>query len=94
MYVHVFVCLIHSDETFKPNIPMVPNLLNSNHENEMPEAESSHQISTTKEALYMTPDIGNKKPQQPLESAPQKVRYVHYSVRTYVCMYVCMYVCI
>ena len=41
--------------------------LDANHEHGKPETESSHQSTSTVEALYMTSDIGNKK--------PQKVRY-------------------
>ena len=43
---------------------MVPNPLNANHNHEKPKAETSHQIPTTAEALYMTSDVGNKKPPQ------------------------------
>ena len=84
VYICVCVCLIHSDKTLNANIPMVTNHLNSNHENEKPEAELPHQISTTEEALYMTSNIGNKKLQQPLKSAPQKVRYVRMYITVYV----------
>ena len=79
MAICMCVYVIHSDETLNANIPMIPNPLNSNHKNEKPEAKLSHQISTTEEALYMTTNIGNEKPQQPLKSAPQKVRYSLYS---------------
>ena len=61
---------------------MVTNPLNSNHEKS--EAELSHQISTTEEALYMTSNIGNEKPQQPLKSALQKVRYVRMYITVYI----------
>ena len=67
--------------------------LNPLNANDKPEAESSHQISTTTEVLYMTSDMGNKKltPYKPTESAPQNVRYI----ATYVlCTYVMiMYLC-
>ena len=48
--------------------------------NDKSEVDSSHQ---TIEGLYMTSDIGNKKPPpyKPIESAPQNVRYI--------AMYVC-----
>ena len=62
---------------------MVTNPLNSNHEDEKFEVELYHQISTTEEALYMTSNIGNEKPQQPLKSTPQKVRYLFTSQCTY-----------
>ena len=58
---------------------MVPNPLDTNHEHDKPGPEPSHQISTTVEGLYMTSDIGNKKPPHlynPLEPAAQKVRYI------------------
>ena len=55
---------------------MVSNPLDANHEHEKPGPEPSHQPSTTVEGLYMTSDIGNKKPPHLLESAPQKVGYV------------------
>ena len=82
--------LIYSDGTLNKTIPMVPVLLNENHKNGKPEAETSHQPSSTVEALYMTSDIGNKKTphlHKPLESAPQKVRCFAYSdnIHTYVC---------
>ena len=83
MYVCVY--LIYSDETLPKNIPVALNPLNANGKSK---AESSHQMSTTVEGLYMTSDIGNKKPPpsyKPLQSTPQNVRYV---MTTYVHMYV------
>ena len=71
-----FICvyLIYSIETLK-SIPLVPNPLDTNHEHDKPEAQSSYQMSTV-EGLYMTSDIGNQKPPHPHKpSVPQKVRY-------------------
>ena len=68
--------LIYSDDTLTKNIPVALNSLNADDKSI---AESSHQMSTTVEGLYMTSDIGNKKPPpsyKPLQSTPQNVRYV------------------
>ena len=60
------VYLICSDGTLNKNTSSVPNSLYANQE--LGKTESSQQP-----ALYMTSDIGNKKPPHP--SGPQKVRY-------------------
>ena len=76
MWVYVCVYLIYSDDTLTENIPMALNPLNTDDKSI---AESSPQMSTTVEGLYMTSDIGNKKPSpsyKPLKSTPQNVRYV------------------
>ena len=75
---YICVHLIYRDGTLNKTIPLAPNPLDANHDHGKPETESSHQPSSTVEVLYMTSDIGNKKPSHlysPLESAPQKVRY-------------------
>ena len=61
-----------SDDTLTKDIPVALNPLNA----DKPEAESSHQILTTTEVLYMNSEIGNKKPPpyKPTESTPQNVR--------------------
>ena len=72
----VCVYLIYSDDTLPKNIPVALNPLIADGKSI---AESSHQMSTTVEGLYMTSDIGNKKPPpsyKPLKSPPQNVRYV------------------
>ena len=74
MYICVY--LINSDDTLTKNIPVALNPLNADDKSI---AESSHQMSTTVEGLYMTSDIENKKPPpsyKPLQSTPQNVRYV------------------
>ena len=71
----------YSDDTLTKGIPVALSQLNANDKSEV---DSSHQISTTTEGLYMTSDIENKKPPpyKPIESAPQNVRYIVMYVAT------------
>ena len=71
----------YSDDTLTEGIPVALSPLNANDNSEV---DSSHQISTTIEGLYMTSDIENKKPPhyKPIESAPQNVRYITMYVAT------------
>ena len=70
-----------SDDTLTKGIPVALSPLNANDKSEV---DSSHQISTTIEGLYMTSDIENKKPPpyKPIESAPQNVRCITMYVAT------------
>ena len=70
---NVSIAYYYSDDTLTKGIPVALSPLNANDKSKV---DSSHQISTATEGLYMTSDVGNKKPPpyKPIESVPQNVR--------------------